>query len=333
MSSRLGRGCLIVILATILLLACSCVAIYLALSPSASCRSPDTGPAQPGSAARTLVSGGQERCYRMYVPASYDASQPLPLVISLHGFASKPEGQERTTGWNVLADQEGFVVVSPQGTGFPLRWNADPVFQAGTVDDVQFISDVIADVSEIAAIDPARIYVSGMSNGGAMANRVGCELADQVAAIGTVAAVPLDMPNGCTPSRPIPLLAFHGTSDPLVRYEGSAAHAPAVRQAMALSSAPLEHLPVETWIEGWAERNGCEDTPEAIPPTGDASGIRYTGCKEGVEVTLFTIDGGGHTWPGGPPIPFLGKTSQDIDATAALWAFFKAHPLEGDQDR
>jgi polyhydroxybutyrate depolymerase len=268
----------------------------------------------------------------MYVPASYDTSQPLPLVISLHGFASKPEGQERTTGWNVLAEQEGFVVASPQGTGFPLRWNADPVFQAGTVDDVQFIADVIADISGLAAIDATRIYVSGMSNGGAMASRIGCELADQVAAIGTVAAVPLEISNGCTPSRPIPLIAFHGTADPLVRYEGSAAHAPAVRQAMAFSSTPLEHLPVENWIEGWAERNGCEDTPEAIPATGDASGIRYTDCKAGVEVTLFTIDGGGHTWPGASPIPFLGKTSQDIDATTALWAFFEAHPLERNQD-
>ncbi len=84
---------------------------------------------------------------------------------------------------------------------------------------------------------------------------------------------------------------------------------------------------VETWIEAWAERNQCNIIPEIIPTSGDVSGIRYTGCNENAEVVLYTIDGGGHTWPGGPSIPFVGKTSADINASATMWDFFKEHAL------
>jgi polyhydroxybutyrate depolymerase len=85
--------------------------------------------------------------------------------------------------------------------------------------------------------------------------------------------------------------------------------------------------PIEAWIAGWAARNGCDLTPQGIPATGDASGIRYTGCQDDAEVVLYTIDGGGHTWPGGNAIPLVGKTSQDINASATMWEFFQAHLL------
>lgn len=84
----------------------------------------------------------------------------------------------------------------------------------------------------------------------------------------------------------------------------------------------------EDWVAAWAEGNGCDPTPEVIPSQGDTSGVRYVGCDEDAAVILYTIDGGGHTWPSGWSIPGVGKTSQDIDATAELWQFFQAYRLE-----
>jgi len=323
----------------LLVLALVAAGIYLLIGPSPACRGLRLGDLWPASSARTLVSDGRERCYLLYVPPSLDRTRPVPVVVSLHGFASNAWSQELLARWNRLADKEGFVVVYPEGTSFPVRWNSGGTVFSGKVDDVRFFRDVVADLAKEVAIDPARIYVTGMSNGGAMANRIACEAADVVAAAGTVAAVPMDastdapvdVAQACTPQRPVPLIAFHGTADPLVKYEGGEHQMPALLRRLNLRGVPFSYPPVETWIAGWAERDGCSPTPEGIPATGDASGIRYTGCQGGAEVVLYTIDGGAHTWPGGWPIPLMGKTSRDINASATMWSFFEAHPMPGTQ--
>jgi polyhydroxybutyrate depolymerase len=327
MCSKRARWFLIAGLAFLLILCAGAVFLTLsALGPAASCKNPANGPAQPGLSARTLVSGGLERCYLLYVPASHKPTQPAPLVLSLHGFAGNAMNQRKTTGWDRIADREGFVVAYPEGTSLPQRWNAADLFSAESVDDVQFFRDMIADVAQAAPVDPDRVYVNGISNGGAMTHRIACELVDIVAAIGTVAAVPTEPPNGCTPSRPVPVIAFHGTDDPLVNYHGGSFKIPVSRGLLNLSMEPVVYAPVETWIAGWAERNGCDMVPEPIQ--GAVGGIRYASCQDGAEVALYTVHGGGHTWPGGPPIPFVGKTSTDIDASETMWAFFQAHLLD-----
>jgi polyhydroxybutyrate depolymerase len=264
----------------------------------------------------------------LYVPPGLDRAQPAPVVVSLHGFASTAKAQEKVPRWQRIADAENLVMVYPEGASFPQRWNAGDAYLADKVDDVQFFRDLVADLAEAVAIDPARVYVTGISNGGAMASRIACEAADLVAAVGTVAAVPSEAPGGCRPSRPVPIMAFHGTADPLVKYEGGTHDVPWLRKVMNVSMEPMSYPPVETWIADWAQRNGCSTAPEVIPARGDVRGIRYSGCNEGAEVVLYTIDGGGHTWPGGRPVPLVGKTSTDIDASAVLWAFFAAHPLD-----
>jgi polyhydroxybutyrate depolymerase len=308
----------------------ACLLARVAIGPSLACQRPVTGPARPGTSARALLSGGLERCYLLHVPPGHDAARPAAVVFSLHGFASNAQPQEGLTGWSRLADRQGFVVVYPEGTSFPLRWNASPVFGSGDVDDVQFVKDVVTDLSRFLAVDPARVYVNGMSNGGFMSHRLACEAADTVAAIGMVAAGAADLPGGCAPTRPVPVIAFNGTDDPLVSYEGRVMERSMPEWLLALAELSPGHteLPgVRTWVVDWAVRNGCAAPPQAVPALGDASGVRYVGCENDAEVVLYTIDGGGHTWPGGKPLPFVGKTSTDVDATATMWAFFEAHPL------
>ncbi len=309
----------------LLLLSVVCLFVFLAMNPYTACLGSTSESPRPGTSARSLASGGLKRCYLLHIPPEYEPGYSLPLMISLPGFTSNPTGQQYLTRWNEVADNESLIVVYPQGTSFPLRWNSSETFTDSDVDDIQFITDLIDEVSNIVAVDPTRIYVDGMSNGGSMANRVACELADKVAAVGVVTGPPIEPPGGCNPQRPISLIAFYGTEDPLVTYEGGIVSESFISKLINRSSHPVSFPSVESYIEAWAERNGCPPLPELIPANGDASGVRYTDCKDSTEIVFYTIEGGGHTWPGGRPT-FVGKTSSDINASQVMWAFFKAHP-------
>ncbi len=296
---------------------------YWGTGPALRCALPRQGSVEIGWSARIVVSDGRERCYYLYVPPSHDPTQPAPLVVSLHGFLSNPESQAWISGWHKLAAEEGFLVAYPQGTAWPQRWNAGATWNAG-VDDVQFFRDLLDDLSRAAAVDRSRVYVNGFSNGGGMTTRIACEAADLVAAIGTVAAAVVELP-GCTPIYPVPVLAFHGTADPIVPYGGGDMRGRPLREGAKQTRAPTHFVGAQEWTAQWAESNGCALEPESIPPQGQVWEKRYTSCEEGAEVILYTIEDGGHTWPGGGPIPLVGKTTQDIDATEEMWRFFQAY--------
>jgi polyhydroxybutyrate depolymerase len=328
MTLKHRRGLLIALPLVLILMCAVAVAVgtFWAVGPSQSCRYPAQGPAEAGWSARTVASGGGERCYHLYVPPGYDPSQPAPVVVSLHGWLSNPNSHAEISLWHRLADQEGFLVVYPQGTSFPQRWNSHSNWEVAGVDDVQFFRDTIDDLSVVAAMDRSRVYVNGFSNGGAMSVQIACQVADEVAAIGTVAGAVVAVQD-CDLSRPVPAMAFHGTADPLAPYEGGNLQG-RMRQAAELVGAPTTFAGAEDWVAAMAQQNGCNPVPEVIPPRGDARGVRYRACDKDAEITLFTIEGGGHTWPGGTPIPFMGKTSKDIDATEEMWRFFQAYSLE-----
>ena len=327
MTSKHKRILLIVALTILVLLVAVIAGTYWMVGPAVRCALPDQALAEAGWTTHTVVSGGQERCYYVYAPPDYDPAQPLPVVFSFHGFLSNPESHGLITGWHKLAAQEGFLVVYPQGTEFPQRWNAGPDWIVA-VDDVQFFRDMFTDLSEMVAVDPARVYVNGFSNGGGMAQRIGCEAADQGAAIGSVAGA-VETMEGCDPARPVPAMVFHGTDDPVVIYEGGEVeYLPLRLIAAALGASPI--FMGANWVPDWAALNGCDPTPETIAAPGDVEGVRYTGCQDGADVVFYSVGGAGHTWPGGWPIPGgLGKTSEDIDATEELWRFFQGYRLEG----
>lgn len=266
----------------------------------------------------SIVSVGEEREYLLYVPASYDPATPTSLVLSLHGAAGWPALQRDVTGWNRLADEEGFLVVYPSGVESegPRVWRVEK--GPGLAKDVRFFSDLLDRIESTYTVDRRRIYVNGLSNGGGMSFVLSCTLGDRIAAVGTVAAAQTLPPSACRDPRPVPLIAFHGTGDPIVPYEGGTSWI-----------GPIDFPDVSMWTASWARRNGCEPEPVESAPAADVTSRRYRGCGAGADVVLYTVHGGGHTWPGGEVLPewFLGPTTKTVDATRRMWEFFEKHPL------
>jgi polyhydroxybutyrate depolymerase len=294
--------------------------------PSLKCAAPAQGRARPGWSARTVVSGSRVRCYHLYIPPGYDPAQPAPVVVSLHGYVLNPDIQALLSGWHELADREGFVVAYAQGTSYPRRWNAGATWGA-EVDDVHFFRDLVDDLSTLAAVDRSRVYVNGFSNGGGMSVRIGCDAADAVAAIGSVAGAVIDMA-ACNPSRPVPAMAFHGTADWVVPYDGGEMSVLPLKLGADLTRAPSHFVGAEQWVATLAGLNGCNPTVEALPPQGDVRGSRFTGCDQGADVILYTVEVGGHQWPGGTTIPGAGRNTMHVDATEEMWRFFEGYRLE-----
>jgi polyhydroxybutyrate depolymerase len=266
----------------------------------------------------SITSNGTARSAILHVPSSYDATAGTMLVLNFHGFGSNASQQVLLTNMSAASDTENFIVVYPDGIG--AGWDAGDCcndLQAGPVDDLQFVKDLLKKLQTDYCIDPKRIYATGMSNGGFMTHYLACEMADVIAAAAPVAGV-LGIPQDqCKPARPIPILDFHGTADPVVPYNGGS---PSFYPAKQFLSAPVT-------MNNWRLRDDCFNAPKTTYAQGDATCIRYDGCNANVDVTFCTIDGGGHTWPGGLPVPTLGKTSTDIDATKTMLEFFRAHPL------
>ena len=268
-----------------------------------------------------IESSRKSRKFLLYVPESYDPARLTPLVISLHGFIQWPGHLMWTSHWNEVADEYGFIVVYPSGTGIPKRWNTHNWSGASMPisSEVQFISDLIDDLEDHYNIDQTRIYANGFSIGGGMAFLLACRLSKRITAIGSVSGAYLMPWDECQPARPVPAIIFHGTADPIVPYQGS-------DSTHLASSFPA--LP--SWVLTWALRNSCNFVPEYLPTIGDVIGVRYFNSSIKADVVFYTIHGGGHTWPGGKPIPgmVVGPTTKNIDATRVMWDFFSQFTLE-----
>lgn len=263
----------------------------------------------------SLVSSGEKREYLLYVPESYDptSAQNVPLVINIHGFSQWPANQANVSQWNQLADEEGFIVVYPSGLGIPKRWRVTRTAEDPTGVDIelQYYRDLIDKLSTEYAINPERIYVNGLSNGGGMSLRLACSLSDRVAAIGGVAGAYLVDLDECAGG--VPGIFFHGQADKIVPYEGG----------------PSERFPIDfpyipVFVDDYAQLNGCDANETVFLEKDHVRGVRYEGCDPGADVVFYTISDGGHTWPGGNDLPerITGKTTHEINATRLMWEFF-----------
>jgi polyhydroxybutyrate depolymerase len=304
----------------------STLAVSLVLSCFAACASDDAGTSEGARASLGCVDGsldlnvthvdfmhdGATRSYELHLPPGYDGQTPLPVVLSFHGFTSSGPAQQVSTNMDPLADREGFIVAYPNG--IENSWNGGACCgQAAEedLDDVGFTRALIADLGERGCIDERRVYATGMSNGGFLSHRLACEAADVIAAVAPVAGVLGIEPEDCVPSRPIPVIHFHGTADPLVPVEG-ADSVPSVAES----------------TEGWIERNDCSGEPRVTYEEGLATCETVDRCSDGVSVTLCLAEGAGHCWLGQPcRLPGLGEATTDIDANEVMWELFEAHKL------
>lgn len=260
-----------------------------------------------------LTAGGKERVVHVHVPPSYDRTKAVPVVLSFHGFTSNAKQQDLLAAMSPKADQAGFIAVHAEGLGGSQSWNAGACCgeaASSGVDDVAFVRSILDEVESKLCVDTKRVFATGMSNGGFLSHRLACEMSNRIAAIAPVAGV-LGVAS-CTPVRPMSVFQFHGTLDGLVPYLGNPG---------------LGYPSVSQTMNGWATRSGCTTTARETSNKGAVRCVTYDNCKDGAEVSLCTVTGGGHTWPGGMPVPVLGITTTDIVATDAMWDFFAKHPL------
>jgi polyhydroxybutyrate depolymerase len=277
----------------------------------------------------TLQSGGHERAYHVHLPPDAKTGRPRPLVLVFHGGGGTGLGAARLYGFNQLADARGFLVAYPDGIG--RRWNdgrsptGERWLSAPPQDDVGFVSALIDHLRAEFPIDPRRMYATGMSNGGILSHRLGCELSGKIAAIAPVAGtIAMAEAPRCTPGAPVSVIEWHGTEDRYVPYGGGdILGRPRAGRVLSLDATAAL----------WATLDGCprEAQRSNLAPAdpADATRVRrsaYGPCRSGSDVAVYTIEGGGHTWPGTAPIAILGPTTRQINATQVTWEFFERHP-------
>jgi len=284
---------------------------------------------EPGDHRRTLEVDGRQRTYLVHVPPGSDPDTPRPLVLAFHGGGANADTMVPFSGLNDKADEEGFLVVYPEGSG---RFDRMLTFNAGNccayavaqqIDDVAFTRRMLDDVEEAVTVDRRRIYATGMSNGGMMAYRLAAELWDRIAAIASVSG-PMGTKE-CHPGRAVAVMHFHGDADEFAPFHGG--------RGRGLSG--TDFYPVDHGIEAWVRANGCDPSPAiAQLPDREADGttvreIRYGGGVDGTEVVLVVIEGGGHTWPGrAPRLRALGVSTREVSANDMMWDFFRQHPMK-----
>ena len=272
--------------------------------------------------------GGLQRSYVVHVPKHGGKTSPMPVVLALHGATMNGPMMAWFTDLNHKADEAGFIAVYPNGTGkrSSFFWNGGKCCGSAVkenVDDVAFIDALLDDLMQKYGVDERRVYATGMSNGGIMVYRLAAELADRIAAIapvaGSVATEIGDL------KRPVSVLHFHGTKDEFLPFEGGKG---------PKSITGTHFLSIEKSVGLWVKANGCDEHPKTEILSGNEDELTVTRTtygpgKDGAQVVLVVIEGGGHTWPGKKsPAKILGKSALNISANNLIWEFFQKHPME-----
>ncbi len=297
----------------------------LVLATSFSCNNSEVTPepevTYPLLLNSSITHDNQNRAYLLYIPEGYNESSEWPLVINFHGRSSSNQVQMGYSQFNTLADEHQFIVAYPQGLigtvegVMATHWNSN--FGTG-VDDTGFIDAMIDEIYANQGLDLAKVYAIGMSNGGFMAYTLACDMSDRIAAIASVTGgMSASSLGKCMPLRPVPILQIHGTTDEVIPYWGVDGQPPTVPDVISF----------------WVNNNQCdvlEVIEEDLPDTNteDSSTVtlqQYNTCSQGTNVVFYTINNGGHTWPGAFPVATLGNTNKDINASEIIWEFLNSH--------
>ncbi len=260
-----------------------------------------------GDSQGQISSVGLTRTFLVHLAPSY-GRHAQPLVIVYHGYNGSAVGLRNASHMNKLADQNGFIVVYPQGSESPASWNAGVGAFGPTADtdDVQFTRDLLDHIEKNYCVDPQRIYLTGFSLGGGLSYRLACVMSNRVTAIATTAGAYYPFPEGCHPTRPVPVLEIHGQADPQALYNGNP---------------PRFMASVQDYLNGWLERDGCSQQSDQFFQQGDVTGIEWTHCSAGVEVRHYRVSDGGHSWG------VLPGTSHVIDSSTVMWEFLSKFSL------
>ena len=299
----------------------ACQASGLSQTQSVAVSAPPTSTVVPSAAASalcpslpvdghlTVETAGGNRQALVHLPASTADGGPFPIVLVLHGFGDTAAVVEDQTAFSTKADQAGFAAVYPQGIGDPPQWDI-----AGASDEA-FIGSLLTMLKLDPCVDPTRIYATGMSMGGGMVNALGCRLSDRIAAIAPVSGLyGPGWEGACAPTRPMPVIAFHGVLDSVVPYEGGSI------EGSTADTPPV--IAVESWAAGWATRNHCDPDPVSQPAIGQVVPLFWQDCTAPVEL-YRTQDG--HSWPGSSFDD--AQTNRDVSATDLIWQFFSTQTL------
>ncbi len=294
------------------------------------------GTATQNQVAVPFSADGDNGAYTVEAPSA--AAAPLPVIVDLHAYEEPGPLQVSLSGLGQYGRNHGFMAVTPWIAARPVPlWHSVPGSR-----DLAWFGDLLNHIEATSCIDENRVFVTGYSNGAFMASLIACRYSSRVAAVAPVAGIQADTP--CKATRPVPVVAFHGTADPLVHYDGTpsktAADLPGTDGSGRITAqeaaqfgtrgifAKGPSIPGEA--AAWAERNGCSTTAKATRIASDITLLAWA-CPPGTAVELYRIRGGGHTWPGSTDSAalstLLGPTTFSISADAAMWRFFRAHPL------
>jgi len=287
---------------------------------SAGCAHPTAVPT--GASDHTLQSGGVTRSYQLVVPPSYDGTEPYAVVLGLHALTVSYQVVAPMVGFG-QGDRYHFIGVAPSGrlNGSTPFWMAAP-----TADnyDVAFIGALLDQLEATMCIDTSRVFSTGMSNGAQMSSLLACRMSQRITAIAPVSGEEFLEP--CR-GRPVPILAFHGSADPILPYAGGGLNATAIAAANYWKGPVPAGMPaplgIDASMQRWARHNGCDAkyVEERVAP--HVRRRTWQHCR--AATILYVVDGAGHSWPG-QPIPALeslyGPGTTEIDATALMYRFF-----------
>lgn len=306
-------------ISTLLLFAC----FFVACKKESTINTPQPDKASEQKTLQLTVNN-RVRSYILYLPTGYNNAGKMPLIFVLHGGSGTATGMLSLADFRPIAERDKVILVYPDG--IQNNWNDGRPTTPNTlgVDDVHFFSELSAYLMTNYPVDATKMYATGISNGGFMSSRLGCELSNKIAAIAVDAATMEQntIYANCNPGKPVPAIYIHGTGDPLVSINGGQMNAGAGGIIISHSNA----------IAKWVSINGCNTTPTIsnLPDiSADGTTIQkttYAGGTNGCEVVSYIITNGGHTWPKGAQYLselIIGKTSQDMDACEVIWQFFK----------
>ncbi len=281
-------------------------------APTAACARPHAA----GQFSQSFAFQGVDRTYQLYVPAAYTGSAPVPVVFDFHGYGSNAQQQMLYGNFKPLADAHDFLIVAPDGQGTVGR-HFNLTNESGRQNDIAMVLALLDHIEATFCVDAQRVDATGMSDGGAMTSTLACVAYSRFAAFAPVAVVVYR--NGCGGTTPISLVEFQGTADPIVPFDGGAVHCCG---GSVVGSAPAA-------MASWAAHDHCSAASIDTRLGTEVRKRTWSNCDDASEVVFYIIDGGGHTWPGSVPLPKLGLTTKQIDASKTIWAFFQSHPLHG----